>query len=512
MPKKTNLPILIWIIFIVIQLINACTSLKETTPSNLSNDPTQYKQIPSSTHVSSEEVIIATTPSVIPTPTPIDVTEIPQQESYPKTHYKITAELDYDLHTLLAEEIISYFNNSPDTLPEVVLMVESNRYPNTFNLLNLSINDNIPVSNYLLEDNQLLVPLDQSLSPGESIKISIEYELNLPSPSPTPETRPIPFGYTSRQTNLVDWYPYIPPYFPGQGWLAHNPWFYGEHQVYDIANFQVNIRLLGNRPDLTIAASTPARQEDEWFHFEHNDARSFDWSVSHIYESLSDKIGDVIVISYFFPFDRSAGEAALRTTVESLTLYQDLFGQYPRKTLSIVEADFLDGLECDGMYFLSYGFYNSFTGNPNSYLIAIAAHETAHQWWFARVGNDQALEPWLDEAMCTYSERLYYEYYQTASLDWWWQYRIYYYEPQGYINRTIYEQGGYRGYRDSVYLNGAIFFEDLRKMIGDDEFFSFLFDYVDQQSLKLSTTDIFFDILQQHTAKEITELIQVYFK
>jgi aminopeptidase N len=36
----------------------------------------------------------------------------------------------------------------------------------------------------------------------------------------------------------------------------------------------------------------------------------------------------------------------------------------------------------------------------------VAVHETAHQWFYAMVGDSQALHPWLDEAFATYSEQL----------------------------------------------------------------------------------------------------------
>ena len=36
------------------------------------------------------------------------------------------------------------------------------------------------------------------------------------------------------------------------------------------------------------------------------------------------------------------------------------------------------------------------------------AHETAHQWFYNVVGNDQVDEPWLDEAMAQYLTGLYY--------------------------------------------------------------------------------------------------------
>jgi hypothetical protein len=37
----------------------------------------------------------------------------------------------------------------------------------------------------------------------------------------------------------------------------------------------------------------------------------------------------------------------------------------------------------------------------------VVDHETAHQWFYSLVGNDQALDPWLDEALATWvQERL----------------------------------------------------------------------------------------------------------
>lgn len=36
----------------------------------------------------------------------------------------------------------------------------------------------------------------------------------------------------------------------------------------------------------------------------------------------------------------------------------------------------------------------------------VAVHETAHQWFYAMLGNSQALHPWLDEAFAVYAEHL----------------------------------------------------------------------------------------------------------
>jgi hypothetical protein len=202
----------------------------------------------------------------------------------------------------------------------------------------------------------------------------------------------VPFGYTLAQTNLVDWYPFLPPYQPGRGWWANQAGPCGEHLVYENADFEVSIRLLDERDDLVVAASSPAKVDGEWLHYSYPAARNFVWSVSHQYIISTRQVGPVTIKAYTFPVHTAAGESALQATAEALAVYNRLFSKYPR-LLSLVEADFLDGMEYDGLYFLSKGFYNIYSGTPADYLTAIAAHETAHQWWYAQLGNDQAIEP-----------------------------------------------------------------------------------------------------------------------
>jgi hypothetical protein len=353
--------------------------------------------------------------------------------------------------------------------------------------------------------------LPNPLEPSEQISLEISYELNLPSPDSSFYGRPVPFGYTSRQTNLVDWYPFIPPYIDGQGWLSHPAGAFGEHLAYEVADFDVSVRLEDPPENLILAAGAPAANQGNVTHYTLEAARSFAWSASHLYEVSKQQVGDITVMSYVFPSHAAGGQAALDTTAEALKLYSRLFGPYPHQTLSVVEADFLDGMEYDGLYFLSNGFYNLYDGSQGEYLVAIAAHETAHQWFYGLVGNDQALEPWLDEALCTYSERLYYENMAPEALDWWYAYRVDYYDPRGWVNGSIYNPDGYRAYRDAVYLNGALFLDNLRSQIGDEAFFAFLKDYIGKFTHKIATGDDFFTLLATHTQKDLAPLTDKYF-
>jgi len=499
---------------IALLLLSSCVAQTTNSPTPNGQNAQQYpQQYPDPTRApplispilaTAHPPILPDNPSLSPAPTPI----IPEAH----TQYTLTAVLNYGQRFLLVDEQIDYLNQAAEYIANLVLMVEPLYYSGVFRLNGLSWGDGRPIENYEFKNSQLHIPLPQVLAPRERVALSLSYELNLPSPTPSPETRPVPFGYTTRQVNLVDWYPFVPPYKEGQGWVAHPAGYFGEHLVYDVADFDVSLRLADQRTDLTIAASAEAERRGEWLHYSHPAARNFAWSVSHQYLLAEKRVGGVLVRSYMFPHHKDAGEAALDTTANALALFTDLFGAYPRRLLSVVEADFLDGMEYDGMYFLSNGFYNLYRGSPSEFLIALAAHETAHQWFYALVGNDQALEPWLDEALCTYSERLYYEHYYPEALDWWWTYRVQYYQPRGWVDGSIYNPQGYRAYRDAVYLNGAVFLEELRKMVGDAAFFAILRSYVEEYSYQIASAPDFFALLQQHSSADIVPLLNKYFQ
>jgi hypothetical protein len=499
-------------LILLVSFFSACSSSQNPT-SIASQDPVGTAGITPDQHTAT-----SLPPTLAATKSP--TASVPARQDTPtleppvvqRTQYELSATLNYTQHHLSVEEQIAYTNQTGATISDLLLIVEPARYPGVFKLNSLAWEDGQPINDYSREIGLIRIPLEEELQPGARLGLSLSYELDLPSPSPAFYGRPVPFGYSSRQTNLVDWYPFIPPYIPGGGWLAHNAGPFGEHLVYEVADFEVNIQLSDSNPDLVIAASAQVEIEDDWHHYKYNAARNFAWSVSDQYVLSTTTIDSIAIMAYYFQFDAEAGEAVLATTAEALQLYNELFGPYPRKTLSVVEADFLDGMEYDGLYFLSKGFYNLYSGEPGDYLTAIAAHETAHQWWYSSIANDQALEPWLDEALSTYSERLYYEYQQPDGLDWWWKYRIYYYEPQGWVDGSIYNPEGYRAYRDAVYLNGALFLEDLRNLMGEAEFFDFIRTYVEQHVSQIVSADDFFVTLERFNQADLAPLLAKYFQ
>jgi len=492
-----------------------------------STEPNSFTSAPTAIIKTSQGITVVPTRDLTPLPiltpqaTPESGNSNPNEVVEAITKYALDALFDYFQHSLSVIESITYVNHTPDTLTDLILVVEQNRREGVFNLESLTWKAGENIEEFDLTSDQLHVYLPQPLAPGEDINITIKYALELPQiPLPSDTIRPLPFGYTERQTNIVDWYPYIPPYRSGDGWLVNKNWWFGEHQVFDIADFQVRISLAEPVQDLVIAASAPAERDGDTYLYQLEAARSFALSASNQYIVQTKIIGDVTIYSYSFPYDEYAGEEVLDNTADAVQLYNQLIKPYPHTSLSVVEADFLDGMEYDGLYFLSHGFYNLYDGTPKGYLTFIAAHETAHQWWYGLVGNDQALEPWLDEALCTYMEFLFYENiyadYPPGSgqslAGWWWDYRVNFYDPDGWVNRAIYDFDQFRPYRDAVYLNGAKFLDDLRVLVGDEAFFAFLRDYASHYNNQVATANDFFDILQENTNKDLDGLIEKYFQ
>jgi len=457
-----------------------------------------------STNTSTATSLPTETPTASPTPT------TPPQ---PELQYVFSTELDYANLTLNVSQFISIPNNSSTQLNEIMLVVPPNLYEGAFHLKRITWENGEEITEHSMRGSQLYIPLPEPLNPGMTRNIFIYYDLFLPPNNSTAEAGPTPFGYTSRQINLVDWYPFVPPYDDGKGWIMRDPWAYGEFLVYPVANYDVTIKLKNLHQEVSIAAGAPDTGDGETHKYRIEKGRNFVWSVSQYYTMFEENVNGTTIRGYVFHPDAVAGEQAFYATVNAFELYSELYGPYPHPMLTMVQADFDHGMEYQSLYFLNRGFFASYDGTAGSFLIAIAAHETAHQWWYGIVANDQAQEPWLDEALATYSEYLFYEYYYPDRLnDFWWDRRVNPYHPAGWVNSTIYSASGYREYRDAVYLQGAIFLNDLRNLVGNEAFFAFLQDYASTYANHIATGNDFFRVLARHTNADLTYLITTYFQ
>ena len=450
---------------------------------------------------------VAPTPTVGPSPTPT-ATPLPV---YQGTAYTLNVYLNYAEHSLRVRQRLDYTNVTSDTLPDLLLSVHPNHFRNTFHLEDIKVDmDGEWVQPEVFPlDVSLRVELPRPLKVNEHVALLLDYSLKLPKIKPDAEFSDGGFGYSKRAVSLGNWYPVLPPYDPEEGWYNRNYYPVGDPYVTEVADYDVTITATQG---VIIAGTGRETHEGNRWHYEAEKARSFAFAASDKYQVATAEADGVTVHSYYFPNNEEAGQAALDTARQALALFTELYGPYPYADYRLAETEFAGGMEFSGLTFLGSVFYDEYDGTTRTPLIPLTAHEVSHQWFYGLVGNDQVIEPWLDEAVAEYSAYLYYERYLPDDTDWWWFYAVDQWAPTGKIDSIIYEFRDNRQYMDAVYRRGAQFMRDLRETMGDPAFFGFLAEYQRRYAYRLATSSDFFALVQEFTTADLIPLQEEYFR
>ena len=447
-----------------------------------------------------------------PTPMPaVTATPVPQARTIPQ--YSIDVTLDYQGHSFEATERLDFVNNTGDTLSELVFNVFPNYTEDVFLLESAAAeqsegDEQAEQLDYTLNATSLRVQLPSALGPGEEETLFLDFSLSLPRMNPYLQWSNGSLGYSDRMLAAGNWYPVLVPYKPGQGWIPFAYHVVGDPYVTEIADYKVEVVAPS---DVVVAGTGEEQRFGNRWSYTAPEARSFAFVASDQFSVLTQQAGHVAVSSYFFPTHERSGSEALIAASEALGAFEELFGPYPYDSYRVAEVDFAGALEFTGMAFMGDDWYADHPGGYRSQMISLLAHEVAHQWWYGSVGNDQVREPWLDEALATYSSFLYYEKMHPELMEWWWDVEVDSYRPQGQMDRPIYAFMDGRTYLNAVYRRGALFVRDLRERMGDDDFFAFLRDYHESQAGELSTAEDFFAIIGRHSTVDISSLTEEYF-
>jgi transcriptional regulator with XRE-family HTH domain len=451
--------------------------------------------------------VVEVTPTTGPPPTPT-VTPMPVVEG---TRYTMDVYLNYAEHKLQVREQLDYTNVTSETLSNLMLNVHPNHSRGTFELneIKVDMDGELVQPEVFPLDVTLRVELPRPLKPNEHMALFIDFSLNLPKINPGEEFSNASYGYSSRSVSLGNWYPVLAPYREDKGWYALSYFPVGDPFVTEVADYDVTIT---TTEDIVIAGTGRETREGNLWRFQAEQARSFAFAASDKYEVATAQSGDVTVHSYYFPNAQDAGEVALETATQALSLFIELYGPYPYADYRVAETEFAGGMEFSGLTFLGSVFYDEYDGTTRTPLIPLTAHEVAHQWFYGLVGNDQVTEPWLDEAPAEYSGFLYYERYLPDDTDWWWFYAVDQWVPTGKIDSLIYEFRDNREYFDAVYRRGAQFMRDLRETMGDPAFFAFLQEYQRRYPYQLAKSRDFFALVQEFTTADLVPLQEEYFR
>ena len=490
-PSKWQVAVLILISLLV--GLSACQTTSAPAPRRTAASPLTAP--PSQTAPSPNPTVAASTPTATPATVPT------------RTQYQLDVNLNYASGVLTVIERIDYTNNTGAALETLPLVIPPAQQAGVFSLISLIETPSQTTLPANFEQTTLTLDLPDPLMADETLSLNLIYTLQIPEGNHL-------LGRTDRQLLLTDWFPFIPPYRPNSGWLIEAPGPVGEYLAYPLADYDVRLKLSAPLEGLVVAASAPRLSDAmEGQHYTAENVRNVTFALSPYLIEYTHTVEDVTVKAYVFPNHTPLGQRAADLASEAWSLYETLYGDNPRQFLAVIEADLNDGMEYDGAFLLSENYFNTADKTPQNYYELLIVHETAHQWFYAQVANDQAVEPWLDEAFATYSELLYLEATHPELTDWWWDYRVNAYQPSGWVDSTIYDHNRFRPYVNAVYLRGVQFLDALRQRIGDPAFFAVLRDFGQpSEDDAIRTAPDFFAIVSAHTQEDLSDLYAQFFQ
>ncbi len=362
---------------------------------------------------------------------------------------------------------------------------------------------NFKFKNY--DGSVLEVDLARKLEYLESVELHIEYQVVIPKMRGR-------YGYCNGVFAFGNWYPILAVY-DKRGWNLYPYVAYGESFYSEVASYDVTILV----PKSYVVAATGELVEkyisDDYaiYHWKVDLARDFAWTASESYvvkNATLDLNGrEVKVSAYVLEVDFEDYEDEILTFAsKALKIYSNLFGEYSYSYFRLCQVfgDFA-GMEYPALVMISDNALSS-----REFLEVVIAHETAHQWWYNVVGNDQASEPWLDEALAEYSQILYFEYaYGPESFRE--IYKKYVLEPyySNFLERfsppisSIWNFSEEREYVVMVYLRGAATLHMLRFLIGDDNFFYGLRVYYSRFYFKTAKIEDLISVFEEISGLEL---------
>ena len=211
--------------------------------------------------------------------------------------------------------------------------------------------------------------------------------------------------------------------------------------------------------------------------FEARNVRDFSFTGAADYAVQSATVGNVIIHVWGRPGFPIA--SVMRAAKTALSREAALLGAYPYRTYDVAQSAGGYGMESPGLTWMP-------PGVPSGNIPYLVAHETGHQWFYGIVGNNQALEPFADEAATDFVARYALGLRRASRCS------------TGRLDLTIYQYSS-ACYYETVYIQGGNFLDDLRRRMGATAFWAGIRDYLAANRFRLTSTKTLLNTLDAHT-------------
>lgn len=272
-----------------------------------------------------------------------------------------------------------------------------NAYPNGFDKGEVKFNSlkvNGEEKGFTVDTQNQTISIDYKTKVGEKICLDINYELTLANVKHR-------LGYFGGFYSLSEFYPHITPVIDGK----YSPRPYskiGEVEFLKIANFEVELTVQKGNVIVHTGEMIDNVQGEKSnvYNFKAQNVRDFSlfWSKNL---TMMSRESNGVRIKYYYNNDTTPTQE-LELIENALKTFGESFGEYGHSNLSVVLAPFAYA----GMEYSEIALVSNDLGEKARQEVII--HEIAHQWWYMKVGTDQAYSPWLDESLAEFSTALFY--------------------------------------------------------------------------------------------------------
>ncbi len=392
--------------------------------------------------------------------------------------YEVGARLGYGSRSLRVDARLTVTNTSGEPIDRLELNTVAARLGSMRSLV-VTVDDAPAAAS--VRDQTITVPLGGVLPVGAAASVRVRYAATLRSTVGGSD------WLFTRANGIVDLYRWIP-------WISRPVPFdranHGDPFVTP-ASPSVRVTITTDRPlrFATTGRRTAVSPNGLVQTFVAENVRDFTATASPDYRIRSVEMGDNLVRVFARP---GTSLAALSDRASwALRRLESLLGPYPYRTLTIAESAGGYGMEAPGLVWVPRG-----TGTDRYPFLV--THEVAHQWFYGIVGNDQAAGPFADEAPADFLARYLTSSRRssrcsTARLD---------LDIRSYSRACYYEV---------VYVQGGNLLDDLRRRMGNGDFWGALRGYLVDHRFGLGSTQELLDALDDATPLNLVPALRPRF-